>query len=157
RDLGRAEYRAAWDLQKRLVEQRLRDEIPDVLLLVEHEPVITTGRGTQQGFLRQPLFPVVEVERGGQATYHGPGPLVAYPIVRLPPGRRALHGWMRALEEAVILSLAEFGLAAGRREGATGVWIDGARKIASIGVASTRWVTFHGLALNHEPDLSHFA
>src|SRR5262245_6876341 len=81
RDLRRKEHRAAAELQKGLVEHRLRDESPGVLLLVEHEPVITTGRGTEAGFLRQPLFPVVEVERGGQATYHGPGQIVAYPIV----------------------------------------------------------------------------
>jgi lipoate-protein ligase B len=100
---------------------------------------------------------VLEVERGGQATYHGPGQLVAYPIVMLREGRRDLHAWMRALEQAVIDALAPLGLHAGRREGATGVWIDGERKICSIGVAASRWVTYHGLALNVDPELSHFA
>jgi lipoate-protein ligase B len=100
---------------------------------------------------------VIEVERGGQATYHGPGQIVAYPIVKLREDRRDLHAWMRALEQAVIDALAEVGLRAGRREGATGVWIDGERKICSIGVAASRWVTYHGLALNVSTDLSHFA
>ncbi len=179
RDLGRMPYRAAWALQKQLVDARLADLAPDTLLLVEHEPVITVGRGTRGGFLAsgvsraapQPgdaaeaIFvalsggaraEVIEVERGGQATYHGPGQLVAYPIVKLREGRRDLHAFMRALEQAVIGTLADVGLTAGRRPGATGVWIDGERKLCSIGVAASRWVTYHGLALNIEPDLAHF-
>ncbi|HZM00492.1 MAG TPA: lipoyl(octanoyl) transferase LipB [Planctomycetota bacterium] len=165
RDLGRLAYREAWELQKRLVAERLAGRAPDTLLVVEHEPVITVGRGTKGGFLagdtgpgREPGGPeIVAVERGGQATWHGPGQIVVYPIVKLADGHRDLHGFMRALEEAVIRTLAEFGLQAGRREGATGVWIDGRRKLCSIGVAASRWVTYHGLALNHEPDLSAFA
>jgi lipoyl(octanoyl) transferase len=159
RDLGRMPYRECWALQKELVEARRAGAAPDTLLLVEHDPVITVGRGTKGEFLARgaPLFEVIEVERGGQATYHGPGQLVAYPIVKLAEGRRDLHAWMRALEQAVIDTLAESGLRAGRRDGATGVWIDGQRKICSIGVAASRWVTYHGLALNVNPDLSHFA
>lgn len=99
--------------------------------------------------------PVVEIERGGDATYHGPGQLVAYPIVKLGEGERDLHRFLRHLEEAMIRTLAERGVAAGRREGATGVWI-GERKIASIGIACRRWVTFHGLALNVSTDLAYF-
>lgn len=173
-------YRAAWALQKELVAARLAGEAPDTLLLVEHEPVITVGRGAKGSYLasgvwRVPPQPgdsadacfvalpggaraeVIDVERGGQATYHGPGQLVAYPIVHLREGRRDLHAFLRALEQAVIDTLAELGLAAGRKPGATGVWIDGERKICSIGVAASRWVTYHGLALNVDPDLSHFA
>ena len=157
RDLGRVPYREARDLQSRLVDQRQRGEIGDVLLICEHEPVVTTGRGTQQGFLRDERFEVVEVERGGEATYHGPGQIVAYPIVKLAAGARDMHRWLRALEQAAIDALADAGLGCGRRDGATGVWVDGARKIVSIGVAARRWVTWHGLALNHDPDLSHFA
>jgi lipoyl(octanoyl) transferase len=97
------------------------------------------------------------VERGGAATYHGPGQIVVYPIVALAPGRRDLRAWLAALEQACIDALAGFGLAAGRRPGATGVWIAGERKLASLGVAARRWVAWHGLALNHVPDLSHFA
>ena len=175
RDLGVMPYRLCWTLQKELVEERLAGRAPDTLLLVEHEPVVTLGRGTRGAFLAGGArvvreggseflelpggarAEVLEVERGGQATYHGPGQLVAYPIVRLRDDRHDLHAWMRALEQAVIDTLAPLGLRAGRREGATGVWIDGERKICSLGVAASRWVTYHGLALNVDPDLSHFA
>lgn len=175
RDLGRMPYRLCWVLQKELVEQRLAGRAPDTLLLVEHEPVVTLGRGTRGAFLAGGArvlregdaefvelpggarAEVIEVERGGQATYHGPGQLVAYPIVKLREGRRDLHAWMRALEQAVIDALKPLGVRAGRREGATGVWVDGQRKICSIGVAASRWVTYHGLALNVSTDLAHFA
>jgi len=157
RDLGRMAYRQAWELQKQLVEQRHAGGAPDTILVVEHEPVVTIGRGTEDDTLRDDGIDVVEVERGGQATWHGPGQIVVYPIVKLADDRHDLHGWMRALEQAVIDTMAEVGLASGRRDGATGVWIDGERKLCSIGVAARRWVTYHGLALNHEPDLAHFA
>jgi lipoate-protein ligase B len=169
RDLGRMEYREAWELQRRLVAERHAGTAGDTLLVVEHEPVITVGRGARGdvdvlaagggagGATGAAATPVIAVERGGQATWHGPGQIVVYPIVKLRDDRHDLHGWMRALEEATIRAVAEWGLAAGRREGATGVWIDGQRKLCSIGVAATRWVTWHGLALNHEPDLLAFA
>ncbi len=175
RDLGRMPYRLCWALQKELVEARLAGRARDTLLLVEHDPVVTLGRGMRGAFLAGGVrvmregesefvelpgggrAEVIEVERGGQATYHGPGQLVAYPIVKLAEGRRDLHAWMRALEQAVIDVLGPLGLRAGRRQGATGVWIDGERKICSIGVAASRWVTYHGLALNVSTDLSHFA
>jgi lipoyl(octanoyl) transferase len=169
RDLGRLAYHEAWELQKRLVAQRHAGEAPDTLLVVEHEPVITVGRGSKGEVLAAghgttgatrggaPATPIVAVERGGQATWHGPGQIVVYPIVKLRDDRHDLHGWMRALEEATIRAVGEFGLVAGRRTGATGVWIDGERKLCSIGVAATRWVTWHGLALNHENDLAQFA
>jgi lipoate-protein ligase B len=162
RDLGRNAYRATWELQKQLVAERHAGQAPDTLLIVEHEPVITVGRGTKDDFLATGSQPaggleIVAVERGGQATWHGPGQIVVYPIVKLRADRHDLHGWMRALEEATIRTLAEFGLRAGRREGATGVWIDSQRKLCSIGVTASHWVTWHGLALNHEPDLTQFA
>lgn len=175
RDLGRMPYRLAWTLQKELVEARLAGRARDTLLLVEHDPVVTLGRGTRGEFLAGGArvvregdtefvelpggarAEVIEVERGGQATYHGPGQLVAYPIVKLRDDRHDLHAWMRALEQAVIDTLEPLGLRAGRRDGATGVWIDGQRKICSIGVAASRWVTYHGLALNVSTDLAHFA
>lgn len=156
RDLGRRAYRDVWELQRRLVEQRHRGEVDDVLLVCEHDPVITCGRGTSEGFLLEPRFEVLEVERGGEATYHGPGQIVVYPIVRLAEGARDLHRWMRALESACIAALGAAGMTATRREGATGVWTE-RRKVASIGVAARRWVTYHGLALNHRVDLEHFA
>lgn len=164
RDLGRMAYREAWALQKQLVEQRYVGAVPDTILVVEHEPVVTLGRGTTDESLRDGAgtladagVELVEVERGGQATWHGPGQIVVYPIIKLAEQRHDLHAWMRALEQAVIDAVGEVGLGAGRRQGATGVWIDGARKLCSIGVAARRWVTYHGLALNHEPDLRNFA
>ncbi|GJM21003.1 MAG: octanoyltransferase [Planctomycetota bacterium] len=156
RDLGLIDYAEAWALQKQLVDARRDVGGVDTLLVCEHPAVITTGRGTQNDFLREARFPIHEVERGGEATYHGPGQIVVYPIVGLAEGARDLHAYLRALEQACLDACAQFGLGAGRREGATGVWVDGARKLASLGVAARRWVTYHGLALNHSTDLSHF-
>jgi lipoate-protein ligase B len=164
-DLGTLEYQAAYRRQLELVEARQRGEVGDTLILVEHPHVITLGRRRESGknVLAAGDVPVVEIERGGDVTYHGPGQLVAYPIVQLEEGERDLHGFLRNLEEAMILALADVGLAgATRRAGATGVWIgagaDGlpARKIASIGIACRKWVTFHGLALNVSTDLAYF-
>jgi lipoyl(octanoyl) transferase len=155
-DLGRVAYTDAWKQQQQLLDARRAGTGPDTLLVCEHDPVITTGRGTTEGWLRDDRFPVVPVERGGEATYHGPGQVVLYPIVAMAEGARDLHRWMRALEQAAIDACATFGLEAGRKPGATGVWIDGRAKLASIGVAARGWVTWHGMALNHETDLSHF-
>jgi len=166
RRLGRVPYREAWALQKRLVEERRQGAIGDVLLVVEHDDVVTTGRGTADEFLADTApgdgtttpIDVVEVERGGQATWHGPGQIVVYPIVALAEGHHDLHAWLRALEQAGIETAQAFGVPAGRRDGATGVWVgDGQRKLASIGVAASRWVTYHGMAFNHAPDLTAFA
>ena len=158
RRLGRTRYAEAHALQQELVAQLAAGTSGDVLLLTEHEPVITIGRGTpaeeQQG-LAATGIPVIEVERGGEATYHGPGQLVAYPILLLPEGRRDLHGYLRDLEEVVIGVLSELGLSGLRRPGLTGVWL-GERKVCSIGVAVRRWVTWHGLALNLHTDLAPF-
>ncbi len=160
RPLGRMPYRDAWSLQKLLVEWRGAERCGDTLLLVEHPAVVTTGRGsagTPSAAAHDAPFEVVAVERGGETTYHGPGQIVAYPIVKLHPERRDLHAWLRALEQALIDTLTRFELRGERRTGATGVWVDGGRrKLASIGVAASRWVTYHGLALNHTTDLSAF-
>ena len=157
-DLGRLGYRDAHARQLELVAARQRDERPDTLVLVEHPHVYTVGRARQA--LANVLAPgdveVVAVERGGDVTYHGPGQIVAYPIVLLGEGERDLHRFLRNLEEAMIRTLADHGLAAARNPGATGVWI-GPRKLASIGIACRRWVTFHGLALNVAVDLAYFA
>ena len=162
-DLGRSAYLPTLELQRSLVEQRLSGRVDhDLLLLVEHEPVFTLGRGTQSSSL--PLapaelvrrgIPVVEIERGGDVTWHGPGQLVGYPILDLAGHRQDLHWYLRTLEEALIGALATLGLPASREAGRTGVWIRG-RKIASIGVHVRRWVTFHGFALNVQPDLRDF-
>jgi lipoyl(octanoyl) transferase len=158
RRLGRTRYEDAHALQQELLAQRVEGAIGDVLLLTEHEPVITVGRGTpaeEQRQLASTGIKVVEVERGGEATYHGPGQLVAYPILSLPEGRRDLHRYLRDLEEVVIGVLAELAVEGTRRPGLTGVWIGG-RKVCSLGVAVRRWVTWHGLALNLHTDLAPF-
>lgn len=157
-DLGLRDYRETWELQKQLVERRIRGEIPDVLVLVEHPHVITLGRKhPTQPPLRVPQdVPVYEVERGGEATYHGPGQLVGYPLLKLEGEERDLHRYLRELEALLIAVVGDFGIEAQRREGATGVWTRSGRKIASLGVAVRRWVTYHGFALNVSTDLSYF-
>jgi lipoate-protein ligase B len=155
RRLGRTDYAEAHRIQLGVLEQRIADEVPDTLLLTEHEPVITVGRGTPPEQLPAGALPVVPVERGGEATYHGPGQVVAYPIVALSEARRDLHRYLRDLEQVVIGVLAEFEIEGRREEGLTGVWVE-ERKIASIGVAVRRWVTWHGLALNVHTDLAAF-
>jgi len=160
RDLGRVPYAEALSLQRSLVDERADGRRGDIVLVCEHEPVITVGRrGPGGGTFRPPRgIAVVEVERGGEATYHGPGQAVVYPIVLLPEGRRDLHAFLRGLEEATIETLAGFGVAGERVAGKTGVWIaGGGKKVASIGVAVRRWVTYHGVALNVAADLSGFA
>ena len=122
----------------------------DTILLLEHEPVFTIGRLRDQSSLRDPgrlLFPVHETNRGGQATYHGPGQWVGYPILDLNPRGRDLHRHLRMLEGALIRTCAEFGVEAGRREGLTGVWVEN-RKLASIGVGVRKWISMHGFAIN---------
>ena len=155
RRLGRKSYAEVHLLQEELLEERIAGEIGDVLILTEHDPVITLGRGSPES-AGQPKaigdIPVVRVERGGEATYHGPGQMVAYPIYQLPEQRRDLHRYMRDLEEVVIRMLAEVEVVGTRRPGLTGVWV-GEKKICSIGVAVRRWVTWHGLSLNLFTDL----
>lgn len=157
--LGRMDYAAALALQEARVAAKIAGpEAPDELLLLEHEPVYTIGRTPDQSSLREPTrlpHPVVQINRGGQATYHGPGQLVGYPILDLNRRGRDLHRYLRALEEVLIRSLAQLGVGAGRREGMTGVWV-GPRKIASIGVGVRRWVSMHGFALNVTGSLAPF-
>ncbi len=152
-DLGRREYKEVWDLQRWLVDERAKDTAPDTLILVEHEHVITLGRRTSVENFRPQDVRVYQVERGGDATYHGPGQLVGYPILRLQD--RDIHRYLRMLEEVLISTTRSYGIDSGRREGHTGVWV-GTKKIASIGVAVSSWVTYHGFALNVDPDLSYF-
>lgn len=158
-DLGLVEYSRALILQESLVEQRRRGEGQngqDTLLLLEHPPVFTLGRGADASFVLNPRHvPVHRVSRGGQVTFHGPGQLVGYPILALPRHRRDVHAYIRSLENVLIDTLAVYGLQAQQRAGFTGVWL-GEQKIASIGVGIRRWVTFHGFALNVDPDLSYF-
>ncbi|HEY9721417.1 MAG TPA: lipoyl(octanoyl) transferase LipB [Oscillatoriaceae cyanobacterium] len=155
--LGRQPYETTWALQKALIGPIADGEAPETLLLVEHDPVITLGRkaGAAQNVL-SPDWSVIETERGGDATYHGPGQLVAYPLLALREGERDLHRYLRNLESLIIATLADYGLPGERRDGLTGVWVHD-RKVASLGVAVRRWVTYHGLALNVTADLGHFA
>ena len=160
RRLGRVEYAPTRALQHELVSQRAADEIPDTLLLCEHPPIVTLGRGTDPADVLERRFPTVEIERGGDATYHGPGQTVGYLIRRLDIGNRDLRGHLRLLEDVIIAALAAFDVIGFRVEGATGVWtrLDGIdRKLASLGVAARNWVTYHGFALNVSTDLSAFA
>lgn len=155
-DLGLLPYREAYRLQKEIVsEKRRHPEAPDRLLLVEHPDVYTYGRRATPGPRAEPW---VEIERGGEATFHNPGQIVAYPILRLREEERDVLGYLRSLEEAVRDVLLVFGIPSETRRGATGVWVGGGRKkIASIGVALSSWITFHGVALNVENDLSGFS
>lgn len=157
-DLGTRDYREVWSLQKRLVEMRADDLIPDVLLLVEHPHVITLGRKSDasKDFVVRGKVPVYEIERGGEATYHGPGQLIGYPIFKLQEGERDLHRFLRHQEEALIRAIAPYGLSGDRKPGYTGVWC-GEKKLASIGVAVRRWVTYHGFGLNVDTDLGYFS
>jgi len=162
-DLGTQPYREVWARQLALVEARQRGEAPDTLIVVEHPHVFTLGRRrtAQQNVLAPGDVEVIEIERGGDVTYHGPGQIVAYPIVLLEDGERDLHAFLRNLEEAVIRTCARSEIVADREPGKTGVWTSvpsGARKkLCSMGIACRKWVTFHGLALNVTTDLGYFA
>lgn len=161
-DLGRRDYAEVWKLQKQLVGERIRDQVPDALVLVEHPPVVTLGRHRQPdaftSLSSERDVPLYEIERGGQATYHGPGQLVGYPILKLDAERRDLHRYLRDLEAVLMQALDDFGIPTQRSEGATGVWTSDrpSRKLASIGIAVRRWVTYHGFALNVSTDLRDF-
>jgi lipoate-protein ligase B len=153
-DLARMAYAQAWPLQKALADRRADDRIVDGLILVEHDHVVTLGRrGTREDVL-DPALPVYEVERGGEATYHGPGQIVGYPILKLPD-RIEVKRLVQDLEEVLLRTCRDFGLEATREGPERGVWVGG-RKIASIGLAVQRRVTFHGFAHNVNTDLSYF-
>jgi lipoyl(octanoyl) transferase len=164
---GLVPYEEAWDLQRRIEAARQADEVPDVLLLLEHPPVYTKGKRTEPGELgmgedwyRMQGIEICETDRGGRVTYHGPGQLVGYPIVSLRPYGDNVHEYVRKLERLMIDSLAAVGVGAEVIEGLTGVWVGGrppdGRKIGSIGVHVSRGVTTHGFALNVNNDLQPF-
>jgi len=152
-DFGRMEYGRALQLQKELAAKRAKGEIPDSLILVEHEHVITLGRKTTPANFKPQDIPVFQVERGGDATYHGPGQLVGYPIVLLADHDVRRH--VRNMEEAIMRTVRAYGIDSERVEGHPGIWVGG-KKLASIGVAVTDWVTYHGFALNVNTDLRLF-
>ena len=160
--LGRTAYLDTLRLQRDVHERRKAGLCGDTLILTEHAPVLTLGRGgdrrhilVEDAHLASLGIDVVPVERGGDVSYHGPGQLVAYPIVDLTAYGRDIHRYVRALEESAIRLLAHYGVTGTRRPGMPGVWV-GEAKIASVGVFVSRWVTLHGIAINIDPDLSHF-
>ncbi|HEX5580322.1 MAG TPA: lipoyl(octanoyl) transferase LipB [Gemmatimonadaceae bacterium] len=170
-DLGVLPYSDALELQRAVARARIAGTVPeDVLLLVEHPPVVTLGRSSRDAHLvasRELLgargVELFEVERGGDVTFHGPGQLVGYPVIDLKRHRKDLHWYLRQVEEGLIRGLAPFGIEGGRAAGYTGVWVGhdeqvkgSGRKLASIGVHARDWVTWHGFALNVETDLSYF-
>ena len=160
---GVSSYGEILDLQRRIAAARITGEIAqDVLLLLEHSPVVTLGRSSKEknlvaskDFLASRGVELHEVERGGDVTFHGPGQLVGYPVIDLKRHKQDLHWYLRQLEQAIINTLEKFGVAGERSTGYTGVWTNG-RKIASIGVHARDWVTWHGIALNVNNDLSYF-
>jgi len=160
--LGTVDFADAHRLQKELLAKRIAGEIGDAVLLLEHPAVLTMGRSASEEHLLASAevleargISVHEVGRGGDVTYHGPGQLVAYPIIDLKPDRRDVRKYMWSLEETMIRTCADFGLSATRVEGLNGAWI-GERKVGAVGVRISRWVTMHGLALNANPDLADF-
>ncbi|MEO5930834.1 MAG: lipoyl(octanoyl) transferase LipB [Candidatus Kapaibacterium sp.] len=162
--LGRISYGDAWDLQRRIFDEVMRGNRPNTFLLCEHPDVITIGRNARndsnlllsRDLLKANGYEVFDVDRGGDVTYHGPGQLVGYPIIRLADFREDLGWYMRTLEELIIRAIAPYGLHGGRHPGMSGVWCDD-RKICAIGVRASRWVTMHGFALNVTTDLNRFS
>ena len=162
RRLGRVPYGEGLALQERLVAERQAGRIPDTLLLLEHDPVFTLGRNARaenvlfpEAELRARGFEVFETGRGGDVTYHGPGQVVGYPILSLAPDRCDVHRYVRDIEEVLIRTCADYGVAASRVPGMTGAWV-GQQKIAAIGVRIARWITSHGFAFNVGGDLAPF-
>lgn len=160
---GCTEYNVAFDRQKERVEQRRNGDCRDALIFTEHAPVYTMGlrKGADQHLIwSEPEclkkgIAVIQSNRGGDITYHGPGQIVGYPILSLQ-NKKDLHAYLRDLEEVVIQTLNTYGLKSARREGKTGIWLDNERKICAIGVAVRTWITYHGFALNVDPDMGHF-
>jgi lipoyl(octanoyl) transferase len=159
---GVTNYQQAWDFQKKLFDEVVEERSQNYLILTEHEPVITIGKtGSLKNLLTEPShlnskgIDLVEIDRGGDITFHGPGQLVGYPILDLNQFQRDIHWYLRTIEEVIIRTLREFGIEGKRIPDLTGVWVD-KRKICAIGVKVTRWVTMHGLALNINTDLNYF-
>ncbi len=161
-DLGRTKYADAWELQRRIFSARLEKRIGDILLFTEHEPVFTLGKGADENHLlaneselNENKIDMFRIDRGGDVTFHGPGQIVGYPIIDLNQHYLDIHRYLREIEEVIIRSLDEYGIAAGREKEFTGVWVKG-EKIGALGVKVSRWITMHGFALNVNTDLSFF-
>ncbi len=161
-DLGLIDYEECYKIQREMVTRRKLGEIEDSLILAEHNSVFTTGRSggrdnlrVDESYLRQKGIKVVGVDRGGNITFHGPGQLVIYPIIKLIEGWRDLHKYMRNLEDMVIKFFDRYSIHAGREIGKTGVWVSG-KKVASIGVSVSSWITYHGVSVNIKPEMGFF-
>ena len=157
-DLGLSPYQDAWDLQKQLQSQRILGQIKDHLLLVEHLPVYTLGKNSpKEHLLNNELknISIIQTDRGGKITFHGPGQLVCYPILDLNQYKKSVSWYMRELEQLIIDVLNEYDIDASRKEGLTGTWV-GDKKIAALGVRISKWVTMHGFSLNINPDLNYY-
>ena len=162
KDLGIIDYKEAWDLQHSLFERRVKNEIDDVFILLEHPHTYTLGKTANKNnlignekYLKENKINVYDIDRGGDITYHGPGQIVGYPIIDLKNWVMDTHKYLRSLEEVIILTLKKFELKSERNPDYTGVWINN-KKIAAIGVKVSRWVTMHGFAFNINTDLSFF-
>jgi lipoyl(octanoyl) transferase len=162
--LGEVDYQKAWDLQKKYVELRKTDQVPDTLFVLSHPPTITLGRNTGsqsllfgESVLKEAGLTLVESDRGGDATYHGPGQIVVYPILDLRPDLQDIPKFVRLLEQTMINVMAQYGLVGQRVEGAPGAWLsEPDRKIGAVGARISRWITHHGIALNINTNLAHF-
>ena len=161
-DLGRTRYADTWELQKQIFALRTQKQIDDVLLLTEHEPVFTLGKGADENHLlagederSSKKIDMFWIDRGGDVTFHGPGQIVGYPIIDLSLQYLDIHRYLRDLEEMIIRTLSEYGINAGREPEFTGVWVKN-EKVAALGVKVSKWVTMHGFALNVATDLSFF-
>ena len=153
---GLIPYETAWKYQRELHAQRLAGDIPDTLVLLEHPPVYTFGKNSDRSNLIDPQdAEVIQSDRGGDITWHGPGQLVGYPIINLEEHKKSVSWYMRNLEEVIISTLKDFEISGDRISGMTGVWV-GNQKICAMGVRLSRWVTMHGFALNVRPDMSYF-
>ena len=153
---GLIPYETAWKYQRELHAQRLAGDIPDTLVLLEHPPVYTFGKNSDRSNLIDPQdAEVIQSDRGGDITWHGPGQLVGYPIINLEEHKKSVSWYMRNLEEVIISTLKDFEISGDRISGMTGVWV-GNQKVCAMGVRLSRWVTMHGFALNVRPDMSYF-
>ena len=156
-DLGLSDFNETWQLQKKLQTKRILNEIEDHLLLVEHPPVYTFGRNAPKEHLLNFVndASVIQTDRGGNITFHGPGQLVGYPILDLNHYKRSITWYMRKLEQLIIDTLDDYGIIAGRKKGLTGVWVED-KKIAALGVRISKWVTMHGFSINVNPNLEYY-
>jgi len=156
--LGKKSYVDAWKLQKQLHESVKNNDIPSLVLYLEHDHVYTLGKNANSDFILS-NYPkdvqVIQTDRGGQVTYHGPGQLIGYPIINLNNYKKSISWYMRALEEVIILTLQQYDISSSRKDGMTGVWVQD-DKICAMGVRLSRWVSMHGFALNIEPDMEYY-